>query len=182
MKSNAISEPESRAPIALWITGLPGSGKSTITRALVEELRDRGIVVAVLESDVLRRILVARSAYTDEERDEFYRKLAELGAMLHGQGINVVFDATANLRRHREHARELIPDLMEVLVACSLETCMTRDPKGIYASASRHEAQNVPGAQAPYEPPDRPVIVLDTERDSPELSARRIVEVIESRG
>jgi adenylylsulfate kinase-like enzyme len=146
------------------------------------ELHTRGLVPAVLESDVLRPILVGESTYSEVERDEFYHRLAELGALLHRQGVDVVFDATASLRRHRQHARDLIPELIEVLVDCSLETCMARDPKGIYARARLGAAHTVPGAQTPYEPPGQPALVVDAEHDAPEVSARRVVACLEARG
>jgi adenylylsulfate kinase-like enzyme len=145
---------------AFWLTGLPAAGKSTLAAALVRGLRDRGLKPALLESDELRILLTPRPSYTEEDRDAFYEALAGLGALLVRQGIPVVFDATANLRRHRDRARRLIDRFFEVYVATPLAVCEARDPKGIYRAGRRGEALHVPGLQSPYEPPERPDFVV----------------------
>lgn len=159
---------------ALWITGLPASGKSTITAALLRLLKGQGTVPAVLESDTLRRILTPAATYSAEERDLFYRQMALLGAMLVKSGIPVIFDATANRRAYRDHARFLIGRFLEVYVECPLETCRARDPKGIYAAAAADTSTTVPGLHVPYEPPLSPDITIQCDVPSDE-AARQIV-------
>ncbi len=166
---------------AVWITGLPASGKSSITRALVGKLNEQGISPAVLESDALRSILTPEPTYDTEERDRFYRQMAQIGEMLSHEGIPVVFDATANRREYRNHARSLISSFLEVLVECPLELCRKRDPKGIYAAAEQGKTMNVPGAQAPYEPPLEPDVVVDG-REDPRISADAIVRRLRQLG
>lgn len=146
---------------AVWITGIPASGKSTITRELVRMLHERGIQPAVLESDVMRAVLTPAPDYGREERDRFYRQLADIGALLAQQGLPVIFDATANRQGYRDHARSLIPRFIEVYVHCPEETCRRRDPKGIYAAAVHGAASLVPGIQVPYEPPPIPEVTVD---------------------
>lgn len=165
----------------IWITGLPASGKSSITRALVGKLNEQGISPAVLESDALRSILTPAPTYDPGERDRFYRQMAQIGEMLSHEGIPVVFDATANRREYRNHARSLISSFLEVLVECPLELCRKRDPKGIYAAAEQGKTMNVPGAQAPYEPPLEPDVVVDG-REDPRISADAIVRRLRQRG
>lgn len=165
---------------AIWITGLPASGKSTITVALQAQLAARGVHPAVLESDALRKILVIDRPYSTEGREAFYRQLAALGTLLVGQGIPVIFDATANRRAYRETARREIPRFLEVYLDVPLETCMARDPKGIYRGAASGEARNVPGLQDPYEPPSAPDVLIHGE--DPEADARRIVDALASKG
>jgi adenylylsulfate kinase len=150
----------------VWITGMPASGKSSVTRELVAKLRDSGVPVVVLESDVLRKILTPDATYALDERDRFYAALASLGEMIAKSGVNVIFDATANRRAYREQARALIPKFIEVYVQCPLEVCVKRDPKGIYRRAAEGGITTVPGAQQPYEPPMHPEVVLDCQ-DSP---------------
>ena len=91
---------------AIWITGIPASGKSSLTRELVKKLANRGISVVVLESDEMRTILTPVPTYDQKERDAFYRALALIGGVITRSGVPVVFDATANKRAYREFARE----------------------------------------------------------------------------
>jgi len=159
---------------AVWVTGIPSSGKSSITRELVACLNRRGISPAVLESDTLRTILTPEPTYLHVERDRFYLQLAELGTMLARQGIPVIFDATANRQAYRDHARTQITRFVEVFVNCTVDICSDRDPKGIYASAFRGAATNVPGLQSVYEQPAAPEMTVDC-RDAPAVSAEKIV-------
>ena len=167
---------------AVWITGLPASGKSTVTRALVAELDHRGVDVAVLESDALRRVLTPHPTYGDEERDTFYSAMAFIGSLLVAHGVPVIFDATANLRRYREAARTMIDRFIEVYVECPLEICVARDPKGLYRKAQSGEAPTLPGLQAAYEPPDRPDVVVSGRSGTPTAAAESIVRELANRG
>ena len=167
---------------AVWITGVPASGKSTIAQALAKELAVRRIDVAVLESDALRDILTPLASYTDDERERFYRALVFIGDLLVSHGVPVVFDATANRRAYREGARALIPQFVEVHVDTPLEVCAARDPKGLYRRAASGGVTTLPGAQRAYEPPAHPDLVVSSERDSAEGSARSIVALLERRG
>lgn len=165
---------------AVWITGLPASGKSTISRHLSESLASRGVCVQVLESDTLRSVLTPHPTYDPEEREAFYNTLVYIGRLLTKNGVNVIFDATANLRTWRDRARREIPAFLEVHVKTPLEVCEERDPKGIYRKAGEGRARTVPGRQAPYEEPLHPEItVAGTQR--PEESAKEILEAMDAR-
>ena len=171
-----------QAAFAVWITGLPASGKSTIARALREQLTGRGTNVAVLESDTVRKMVEEEPSYDPEARARFYRYLAYAGVLLTQHGIPVIFDATANRRIYRDWARQQIPRFFEVFIDCPLETCIGRDPKGIYRKASEGEAQTVPGLQEPYEPPEAADVIIDSEHEPPATAAQRIVEKLVERG
>ena len=158
---------------AVWITGMPASGKSAITRELIARMNSEGIPAAVLESDVLRTVLTPKPTFDRDERDRFYHQMAQLGAMLTRQGIPVIFDATANRRAYRDLARTQISRFMEVFVNCTVDICRERDPKGIYAAAARGTVSNVPGIQTTYEPPLAPDVTLDC-RESPFIGAAAI--------
>lgn len=166
---------------AVWITGLPASGKSTITRELVRELACRGVDAAVLESDALRQVLTPRPTYSDDERGTFYRSMVHIGALLVKHGVPVIFDATANRRVYRAAARSGIERFIEVYVDCPLETCVARDPKGIYRKARSGDASTVPGVQAAYEPPEHPEVVVSGSGDRSDAT-RAIVRELEARG
>jgi adenylylsulfate kinase len=174
--------PSEREPsFAVWLTGLPASGKSTIARALEMLLAGRGVRAAVLESDDLRRLFTPKPRYDAPERDRFYRALADLARLLAGDGVPVLVAATANLRAYRDRARAGIPRFLEVFVDCPLPVCRARDPKGIYRRSAAGSAPNVPGVSAPYEPPLRPEVTVNGERD-PAESAGKILSALSSRG
>jgi len=166
----------------VWITGLPASGKSTVTAELVQRIRAMGVQVTVLESDPLRTIFTPNPQYDDRDREYFYGSLAFVGRVLIEHGISVIFDATANRRSYRDRARGLIPRFIEVFVDCPLDICSSRDPKGIYRKAREGKSTNVPGLQASYEPPENPDVVIHGERDNPPEAALRIIEVLFARG
>lgn len=166
---------------AVWITGLPASGKSTLAEALEALLAARGVDVAVLESDALRQVFTPRPRYDDEERDHFYQQMVFVGRLLIEHGVPVIFDATANRRAYRDRAREQIPQFLEVYVATSLHTCIARDPKGIYRKGHEGGASTVPGIQAVYEPPERPDLVVDGDQEEPQAAARRILSALSER-
>jgi len=167
---------------AVWITGLPASGKSTVAAALKREIEARGVTVAILESDSLRRVLTPHPQYTEEERDLFYGAMVHIGRLLTEHGVPVIFDATANLRRYRARARQQIPRFVEVYVDCPLEVCIARDPKGIYGKARGGAAGTVPGLQVSYEAPEHPEVVIRGDREPPEEAARRVVAMLGEKG
>jgi adenylylsulfate kinase len=164
---------------AVWLTGLSGSGKSAIATALLEDLRGRGISVAVLESDVLRTQLTPFATYEETERDEFYATLADLGAWLVSRGKPVIIDATANRRAYRDRARRAIERFAEVYVSTPLEVCAARDTKGFYKSK---DVKTLPGVQAPYEPPRQPELAIAGDRGTPREAAGEILALLERRG
>ena len=168
-------------PFAIWLTGLPASGKSSIVARLVPKFESLGMSVEVLESDAVRRILTPNPSYSNEERDLFYRALAFLGSRLFAHGINVIFDATASRREYREFARSLIPDLLEVSIECPLEVCMERDKKGTYRRGLQGGSSTVPGLQEPYEAPLSPALAIDTTVVSPDAAADQILALISAR-
>jgi adenylylsulfate kinase len=160
---------------AVWITGLPSSGKSTLAAAVKAQLAARGVDAATLESDELRKVLTPDPQYDEKERDAFYRQMVYIGALLTSHGVPVIFDATANRRVYRETARQQIPRFLEVYVDSPLETCVARDPKGIYRLAQNGAAGTVPGIQAEYQPPEHAELIVHGHRESPETGAERLI-------
>jgi protein-L-isoaspartate(D-aspartate) O-methyltransferase len=154
---------------AIWITGLPGSGKSAIARAAAAELHSRGQDVAVLELDEIRRVITPAPTYSDAEREAVYRALVHIGATLVDAGIPVIFDATAHRRAWRDLARATLRCFAEVQLVCPLAVCQAREatrprgaaPPGIYAGAMRPGAR-VPGVNVEYEPALAPELEVDT--------------------
>lgn len=163
---------------AIWITGLPASGKSTIVSVLKPQLEGLGLTVEVLESDEVRRVITPTPTYSEAERDLFYRALVFTGEKLLAHGVTVVFDATASRRVYRDVARSVIPRFIEVSVECPLATCMERDKKGTYRKGQSGESLTVPGLQSPYEAPLHPDLTIDTTKVPAKEAAEKIVELV----
>jgi protein-L-isoaspartate(D-aspartate) O-methyltransferase len=173
---------------AIWITGLPGSGKSVIARAVSEALRSRGVDVVVLELDQVRKALTPRPTYSDAEREAVYRALVYVGATLVDAGTPVIFDATAHRRAWRELARKALPAFAEIQLLCPLDVCRQREaartrgaaPPGIYAGATTPGAR-VPGVNVEYELARSPELAIDTTLHSVEDAAAKIVSFVQGR-
>jgi len=166
---------------AIWLTGPPAAGKTTIARALLEAAGREGVHAVHLESDALRRILTPEPTYEPEERERFYREIAELAALLVSQGFPVVVDATAPRREHRDHARSKIATFLEVFVDAPESVRRERDPKGLYRLARGGGAPHLPGATEPYVPPLHPDLVVSGTRPVGE-SAATILDLARRKG
>jgi adenylylsulfate kinase len=140
----------------VWITGLPGAGKSTLAAGIARRIRDAGAACVVLDGDDVRGALARPAGRGVAERDAFYASLAGLAALLARQGLVVVVAATANRAAYRDRARAIAPRYLEVHVATPLAECERRDPRGLYAAARAGAAADVPGIDAAYDPPAKP--------------------------
>ncbi len=168
---------------AIWITGLPSSGKSTIARYVTKRLRDEyKILVVHLESDELRKFLTPDANYSGKERDWFYGVLGKLAHLLTSNGVNVIIDATANKRKYRDNARVCISRFLEIYIKCPIEICQKRDTKNIYRKAQEGKINSVPGIQEPYEEPTAPDVIIESDRTSPEESAMTVLKKLENIG
>ncbi|HEX9724648.1 MAG TPA: adenylyl-sulfate kinase [Vicinamibacteria bacterium] len=162
--------------MVLWLTGLPASGKTTLAKELRQHLTERGVAAELLDADELRKILTPHPAYTDQERDWFYGVLVYLAELLSKHGIAVLIAATAHRRAYRDEARRRLPRFAEIYVECDIETCRRRDPKGLYAAATRGEIASLPGEQVSFEVPESPEIHVDTSTLTPPAAARAVME------
>jgi adenylylsulfate kinase len=175
----------------LWLTGLPGSGKSTIVKELEHILSDQGIEIIVLNLDLIRKTITPEPKYTDEERHFVYRSLVLMAQLLVDKGgKNVIIDATGNRLEFRDLARELIPEFAEIYVKCPLETSQARErsrnaqwvQNNLYHKAKTEQLKgHLPGISAPYEEPESPELLIASDLLSPQESARKIAGYIKSR-
>jgi len=181
-----------RAGAALWFTGLPGCGKSTVARAVLEALRQRGLDPVWLQMDARRKHYTPRPLYTAKEREEAYRRFAEEAASLADAGAVVLMDGSAPKRAMRDYARERIERFAEVHLRCGISTAMRRESArpeglvmaGLYAKAMRRKVSGqkveglgqVIGVDVPFEEDPRAELVLDAEKMSAERMRDAVLE------
>lgn len=159
----------------VWFTGLPSSGKSTLAQRLKEELTKRGFRVEVLDGDVVREHISRGLGFSKEDRDENIRRIYHVAYLLKRNGVVVITAAISPYRAIRNEARELLKDFVEVFVSCPVDKCIERDVKGMYKKALAGEIKNFTGIDDPYEPPENPDVVCETDKETVEESVKKIV-------
>ena len=164
----------------VWLTGLSGSGKSTIANALAGQLAARGTLFSILDGDSLRQGLNRDLGFTDADRVENIRRSAEVSKLLAASGLVVIVALVSPFRSDREDAREIIgpTDFLEIFVDAPLEVCEERDPKGLYKKARAGLIPNFTGIDSSYEPPLRPSLRIDTSRETPLKAAEQILALL----
>ena len=166
----------------LWFTGLSGAGKTTVSKLVEEELRGRGSKLEILDGDVVRENLSKGLGFSKEDRDTNIRRIAFVADLLSRNGVPVITAAISPYREIRAEARELMGDrFIEVYVKASVEACAERDVKGLYEKAFKGEIKEFTGVSDPYEEPLDPDITLETETESPEESAGKLITLLEER-
>ncbi len=160
----------------LWFTGLSGAGKSTLAAAVSAELRGRGIPVEVLDGDEVRQNLSRGLGFSREDRDINIRRIGYVAKLLTRNGVAVITAAISPYRAIRDEVRESIGAFLEVYVKASLDECIRRDTKGLYARALAGELPQFTGVSDPYEEPLSPELVIDTEREEVAESATRVID------
>ena len=160
----------------LWFTGLSGAGKSTLAAAVSAELRGRGVPVEVLDGDEVRQNLSKGLGFSREDRDTNIRRIGYVAKLLARNGVAVITAAISPYRAIRDEVRQDIGAFVEVYVKASLDECIRRDTKGLYARALAGEIPQFTGVSDPYEEPVAPELVIETEREEVADSASRVVD------
>jgi len=166
----------------LWFTGMSGSGKTTLARKVEEILLERGMKVEVLDGDIIRQHLSKGLGFSKEDRDENIRRIGWVCHILTRNDVVAIASAISPYKKIREENRELIGRFVEVYCKCPIEVLKERDPKGLYAKALRGEIKNFTGIDDPYEPPDNPEIICETDKETVEESVNKIIRTLELMG
>ena len=167
----------------IWFTGLSCSGKTTLSRVLEAELRKRGLTkIEVLDGDLIRTHLSKGLGFSKEDRDTNIKRIGFVCKLLSRNGVIAIAAAISPYRETRDYNRKEIGDFVEVYCRASLEVCIQRDVKGLYKKALAGEIKNYTGIDDPYEEPLNPEVVLETDRETPEESVKKIVRKLESLG
>jgi adenylylsulfate kinase len=166
------------------MTGLSGSGKSTIAVALEKALWDRGVRAFVLDGDNVRHGLNRDLGFSPEDRNENIRRIGEVAKLFTEAGVVNLTAFISPYRQDRDQVRQIMEegDFIEVFVDCPVEVCEQRDPKGLYKKARAGQIPEFTGISAPYEAPVKPEIVLNTDRESEEESAQKVISYLEKNG
>jgi adenylylsulfate kinase len=162
----------------VWLTGLSGAGKTTIAHALAERLKSAGYKVEILDGDVVRQHFSKGLGFSKEDRIENIKRVAYVAHLLARNGVVVIVALISPYREGRNYARQLIGDFVEVYVKCPLNVLIERDVKGLYAKALRGEIQNFTGISDPYEPPENPEVVVETDKETVDESMDKIWQAL----
>ena len=167
----------------IWFTGLSGAGKSTIAELVAAELQRRGQPVEIMDGDVVRTHLSKGLGFSKEERDENIRRIGFVCNLLSKHGVFAIGAAISPYQAIRDEVRAAAGGkFLEIFVDTPLEECARRDVKGLYARAIAGEIQNFTGVSDPYEPPLAAELTIRTVEETPEQSARRVIESLEAHG
>lgn len=166
----------------LWFTGLPGAGKSTLSQLVASRLCAHGARVELLDGDVVRRRLSKGLGFSKDDRDDNIRRIGFVCELLTRQGVIAVGAAISPYRAIRDELRASISTFVEIYVTCPIDILIERDVKGLYKKAMAGEIAQFTGISDPYEPPLRPELTIDTSRECPEESCRRVWQTLESLG
>ncbi len=175
---------KNQKPCVLWFTGLSGSGKSTVASLLEKQLHSRGQHTYVLDGDNVRHGLNKDLGFTDVDRVENIRRVAETARLFVDAGLIVLVSFISPFKSERRMARELFDDqeFLEVFVDTPLEVCEQRDPKGLYKKARAGEIKNFTGIDSAYEPPERADIILDSGKQTPDDLVTQLIFDLEQKG
>ena len=169
-----------QTPVCLWMTGLSGAGKSTLANALEQELSKQSKHTYILDGDNLRHGLNSDLGFTDADRNENVRRAAEAAQLMVDAGLIVIVGLISPFKQERDWARSLFKDnqFKEIYISTSLQECEQRDTKGLYKKARQGEVKDFTGIDSPYEPPENPDVIIDTQDRSVSDCVQFILEKV----
>jgi adenylylsulfate kinase len=166
--------------LVVWFTGLSGAGKSTLAQAVEEVLYRRGCRTFVLDGDNIRHGLCANLGFSLQDRQENLRRVGELARLFLEAGTISLAAFISPMRTHRDHVRQIVgqESFVEIFVSCPLEVCEQRDTKGMYRRARTGEIRDFTGISSPYEPPESPLLELDTSITSIDECVAQVLKIV----
>ncbi|MGC9307214.1 MAG: adenylyl-sulfate kinase [Thermoplasmatota archaeon] len=170
--------------IVIWFTGLSGSGKSTVANEVAHRLHEQGKLAYILDGDNVRHGLNKDLGFSPEDRSENIRRISEVAALFADAGVITITAFISPYAEDRNFCRQLVGDdrFVEVFAKASVAACEERDPKGLYKKARAGEISDFTGIDAPYEEPEEPEVIVDTECETPQESGAAVMEYLESQG
>jgi len=170
--------------VVIWFTGLSGSGKSTLAHSVEEELYNLDCTAFVLDGENIRHGLSSNLSFRDDDRKENIRRIGEVAKLMMESGVIAMIAFISPFKKDRNLVRQLLPqgDFIEIYCNASLETCESRDVKGLYKRARAGEIKSYTGIDSPYEAPDNSELVIDTENESLEESVIKVINLLKSKG
>ena len=166
--------------VALWFTGLSGSGKSTLAHAVEEKLHQLGCRTMTLDGDNIRHGLCKDLDFSAENRKENIRRIGEVAKLFIESGVITLTAFISPFKEERDKVRKLLADegLIEIYVKCPISVCEARDVKGMYKKAKANEIKNFTGISSPYEAPENPDLILDTDKESLDESVDKVLNLL----
>ena len=170
--------------VVIWFTGLSGSGKSTIAHAVEEELHQIGCRTTVLDGDNVRHGLCKDLGFSDSNRNENIRRISEVAKLFIDSGIITLTAFISPFKEERDKVKELIvgDDLIEIYVKCPISVCESRDVKGMYKKARANVIKNFTGISSPYEIPESPDLIVNTEQETIDESVKKVLNMLFDKG
>ena len=170
----------SHKSVVIWFTGLSGSGKSTLAHSIEEELHKLGCTTFVLDGDNVRHGLSANLTFSDNDRKENIRRIGEVAKLMIEAGVIAMTAFISPFKKDRNLVRQLLPqgDFIEIYCKASLEICESRDVKGLYKRARAGEIKNYTGIDSPYEVPDNPELIIDTDSELLQDSVAKVIDFL----
>ena len=162
----------------LWFTGLPCSGKSVLADAVAKELRNHGMKVERLDGDIVRKSLTRDLGFSEEDRNMNIERVTFVSKLLTRNGVAVLASFISPYNKIRDYSRKEIGNYILVYVKCSLKECENRDLKGMYAKARAGEIKDFTGIDHPFEEPDKPDIIVETDKQTVEESKNIILQAL----
>ena len=165
--------------VTIWFTGLSGSGKSTVAQIVYKELKKEGHKVEILDGDVIRTNLSKGLGFSKEGRDENIKRVGFVCDLLTRNGVIAIAVCISPYKEIRDFNRKRIGNFVEVYTKCSLDECIRRDPKGNYKKALAGEIKNYTGIDDPYEEPESPEVLVETDKSTPEECAKKVLATLQ---
>ncbi|HBO16909.1 MAG: Adenylyl-sulfate kinase [Candidatus Moranbacteria bacterium GW2011_GWE2_35_2-] len=165
--------------IVIWLTGLPCSGKTTLSKEIEKYFQQKNLPIQRLDGDVVRETISKDLGFSKKDRDINIERLSYVAQMLSDNGVNVVSAFVSPYQKMRDFTRSLCENFVEVYVKCDIEECKKRDVKGMYAKAAKGQIKDFTGVDDPYENPKNPEIVVSTEKENIKESVEKIINYLE---